>query len=53
VNGDDNDDLLVGAPFYQQADGDEGIVYVYVNNGTVNLAFHVTRRQVFSSSIVR
>lgn len=35
VNGDGNDDLLVGAPFYRQTEGDEGIVYVYSNNGMV------------------
>jgi len=37
VNGDENDDLLVGAPYYNsQKDGDEGVVFVYLNNGSVS-----------------
>ena len=36
INGDANDDLLVGAPYYNQTGGDDGIVYLYINSGSVN-----------------
>ena len=39
ITNDGFDDLVIGAPLYNQSLGDEGVVYVYVNDGQVNTNF--------------
>ena len=42
VNGDQLDDVLVGAPLYSTNITEEGRVYVYLNKGSVcTLSYHL------------
>jgi hypothetical protein len=42
LNGDNFDDLLVGAPFYSESQYERGAVYVYMNDGKAQLErYHV------------
>lgn len=37
VNGDQLDDVIIGAPLYSTNNTEEGRVYVYINTGSVSL----------------
>ena len=53
VNGDQLDDVIIGAPHFATNRSEEGRVYVYINKGMVGKTFNMVKMKLYLTHIIK